>query len=349
MYACTGGGRKQPVVAPSATASVDRDRDAVADQTRDLPDDGEPELRQPLRAVPRGERRDRRREVRAGGPAHVDCPHWLPGDLPHDRAAHLNDVNGGTYDGFGIGQFGDPWAYTQFEGDDDPELLAWARDYVLCDNFFASVGGPSYPNHFFFVAGQSGGALDNPENIETRTMTGRPNVQELGVRRRRRRTSSSSSRTSRATSPSTTPASTSRPFPSSSRRRGVAWAYYSAQPVPGRLLLERAERRSRACSTPTCGGPSTSAGRPAARRHRGRTPARGHVGHAAVRALGPPAGEHVLRAQLAHRRRERGHGERRRGSTPRCSSRGTSGAASTTTSRRPRSTTSASASASRRS
>ncbi len=43
------------------------------------------------------------------------------------------------------------------------------EDYVLSDNFFASVGGPSYPNHLFFVAGQSGGVLDNPENIEVRT------------------------------------------------------------------------------------------------------------------------------------------------------------------------------------
>ncbi len=100
------------------------------------------------------------------------CPHWLPGDLPHDRAAHLNAVNGGGYDGFAIGQFGDPWAYTQFHEEDVPNYWALARDYVLCDRFFASMGGPSYPNHFFFVAGQAGGAIDNPENIETRPMEG---------------------------------------------------------------------------------------------------------------------------------------------------------------------------------
>ncbi|HEX7464660.1 MAG TPA: alkaline phosphatase family protein, partial [Actinomycetota bacterium] len=77
-------------------------------------------------------------------------------------------VNGGAYDGFGTGQFGDPWAYTTFEEDLVPVYWQFARDYVLCDNYFASVGGPSYPNHFFFVAGQSGGVLDNPENIEVR-------------------------------------------------------------------------------------------------------------------------------------------------------------------------------------
>jgi phospholipase C len=95
-----------------------------------------------------------------------DCPHWLPGDLPHDRSAFLNDVNGGAYDGFGNGQFGSPWAYAQFDEHSIPNYFAWARDYVLCDHFYSSIAGPSYPNHFFFVAGQSGGAFDNPENIE---------------------------------------------------------------------------------------------------------------------------------------------------------------------------------------
>jgi phospholipase C len=95
------------------------------------------------------------------------CPEWLPGDLPHDRAAHLNNVNGGRYDGFGIGLFGDPWAYTVFEEPQLPNYWLWAREYAISDRFFASVGGPSYPNHFFFIAGQSGGTIDNPENIET--------------------------------------------------------------------------------------------------------------------------------------------------------------------------------------
>ena len=58
-------------------------------------------------------------------------PFWLPGDLPHDRAAFLNDVNDGTYDGFGNGQFGDPWSYTQFEEHQLPAYFGWAREYVL--------------------------------------------------------------------------------------------------------------------------------------------------------------------------------------------------------------------------
>ena len=99
----------------------------------------------------------------------IESPHWFPGDLPHDRAAFLNDVNGGAYDGFANGQFGDPWAYSTFKGNQAPNYWQLAKDYVLCDKFFASMGGPSYPNHFYFVAGQAGGAIDNPENIEVRS------------------------------------------------------------------------------------------------------------------------------------------------------------------------------------
>ncbi|HYG70666.1 MAG TPA: alkaline phosphatase family protein [Actinomycetota bacterium] len=169
LAACTGGngGRKERVSTPTATQT------AVATETRwpikrvlylmlenrsfDNLFGRYPGARGSRTGVAFGQERPLGR-----------CPQWLPGDLPHDRAAHLNHVNGGSYDGFATGQFGDPWAYTQFAPRDIPTYWRIAQDYVLCDNFFASVGGPSYPNHFFFVAGQSGGVLDNPENIETR-------------------------------------------------------------------------------------------------------------------------------------------------------------------------------------
>ena len=168
LFACTGGGRKAPVAAPTAT------RAATATDTRwpikrvvyVMPENRSfdnlfgrfPGVRGASTGVKFG------REVPL-----TPSPHWLPGDLPHDRAAFLNSVNGGTYDGFGIGQFGDPWAYTTHRGETVPVYWNLASDYVVCDDFFCSVGGPSYPNHFFFVAGQSGGVIDNPENIRTRT------------------------------------------------------------------------------------------------------------------------------------------------------------------------------------
>jgi phospholipase C len=169
MYACTGGGggRKNPVITPSATASV------VAEETR-WP------IKRVIYLMMENRSYDNLFGRYPGGEGTtvgvkygrevplMRCPHWLPGDIPHDRAAHLNDVNGGSYDGFGNGQFGDPWAYSQFAERDVPGYWQMAKDYVLCDRFFSSVGGPSYPNHLFFVGGQSGGALDNPENILVR-------------------------------------------------------------------------------------------------------------------------------------------------------------------------------------
>jgi len=101
MFACTGGGRKNPVVTPSASASV------VAADTRwpikrviyvmlenrsfDNVYGKFPGANGTTVGVKYGE------EVPLG-----NCPAWLPGDIPHDRAAHLNDVNGGTYDGVRI-------------------------------------------------------------------------------------------------------------------------------------------------------------------------------------------------------------------------------------------------------
>jgi phospholipase C len=98
----------------------------------------------------------------------IRCPEWLPGDLPHDTASWEAMYRGGAMDGFAIGDYGPYYAYSQFAPADLPSYYTWARRFVLCDNVFASVAGPSYPNHLFFVAGQAGGAIDNPENILTR-------------------------------------------------------------------------------------------------------------------------------------------------------------------------------------
>ena len=95
----------------------------------------------------------------------VKCPDWLPGDLPHDRSAFLNCINHGKMDGFNTGLYG-AWGYSQMERQQIPNYWQWANEYVLSDHFFASCAGPSYPNHYYFIAGTSGGTIDNPENIE---------------------------------------------------------------------------------------------------------------------------------------------------------------------------------------
>ncbi|MGZ8611794.1 MAG: alkaline phosphatase family protein [Actinomycetota bacterium] len=101
----------------------------------------------------------------------VHCPEWLPGDLPHDLQAWQTSSNGGEMDGFSIGPLG-RFAYSQFDRHDVPNYYGWAERFVLCDNAFASASGPSYPNHLFFIAGQAGGAIDNPENIRTQHLDG---------------------------------------------------------------------------------------------------------------------------------------------------------------------------------
>src|SRR5437588_5879504 len=98
------------------------------------------------------------------------CPQWLPGDLQHDYVAAVNCLNGGRLDGFSEGIYGPYFAYSQFDEHDVPNYWHWAREYVLCDNFFASALGPSFPQHFYLLAGQSGGVFDNPENILPRTV-----------------------------------------------------------------------------------------------------------------------------------------------------------------------------------
>jgi phospholipase C len=85
----------------------------------------------------------------------------LPGDLPHCYACALAAWNEGAMDGFDQGDHGD-WAYSQLRRHQMPNYWRWARRFVLFDNFFASAHGPSFPNHLYTIAAQSGGAVENP-------------------------------------------------------------------------------------------------------------------------------------------------------------------------------------------
>ena len=56
-----------------------------------------------------------------------------------------------------------------------PVLTALANEFVVCDNWFSSLPGPTWPNRFFMLAGSSGG-LDHspttPEMIEWESIDG---------------------------------------------------------------------------------------------------------------------------------------------------------------------------------
>lgn len=87
----------------------------------------------------------------------------IPEDIKHCYECALQAWNGGKMDGFAtIGDPADRYAYTQYGPEDLPAYWRWAREFVLADNFFASAQGPSFPNHLYTIAAQSGGTHDNP-------------------------------------------------------------------------------------------------------------------------------------------------------------------------------------------
>jgi len=50
---------------------------------------------------------------------------------------------------------------TQLYQSDIPNYWLYAQNFVLGDNMFSSLMGPSFPNHLYTIAAQSGGAIDN--------------------------------------------------------------------------------------------------------------------------------------------------------------------------------------------
>ena len=60
----------------------------------------------------------------------------------------------------------DPYAnnsLTQLYQSDIPNYWKYAQNYVLGDNMFSSLMGPSFPNHLYTIAAQSGGVINNPK------------------------------------------------------------------------------------------------------------------------------------------------------------------------------------------
>jgi phospholipase C len=87
----------------------------------------------------------------------------IPEDIKHCYRCALQAWNEGKMDGFAtVGEAADLYAYTQYLPEDLPNYWHWAREFVLGDNFFASAHGPSFPNHLYTIAAQSGGAHENP-------------------------------------------------------------------------------------------------------------------------------------------------------------------------------------------
>jgi phospholipase C len=54
-------------------------------------------------------------------------------------------------------------AFQVAQSTDIPNYWLLAQQFALSDNFFSSLHGPSFPNHLYTIAAQSGGVRDNPE------------------------------------------------------------------------------------------------------------------------------------------------------------------------------------------
>lgn len=95
-----------------------------------------------------------------------NAPNFIAEDILHDNLSCLIGMDGGKMDGFdlisGAFQQGRLMNYTRYRQDQIPNYWALATRFVLADEFFTSVHGPSFPNHLFTIAAQSGGAIDNP-------------------------------------------------------------------------------------------------------------------------------------------------------------------------------------------
>jgi len=90
-------------------------------------------------------------------------------DIDHSWKAALTAMDSGRMDKFdlivGGNQNGDYLAYTQLTEADIPNYFAYARNFVLSDRTFSSLHGPSFPNHLYTVAAESGGVISNPDGI----------------------------------------------------------------------------------------------------------------------------------------------------------------------------------------
>jgi len=96
-------------------------------------------------------------------------PDRLPRDLGHEwEDTHLA-INDGKMDRFdlipGASVNGDMLGMTQYLDFDIPNYWNYAEHFALADHMFASLAGPSFPNHLYTVAATSGGVYTNPNSL----------------------------------------------------------------------------------------------------------------------------------------------------------------------------------------
>ncbi len=92
----------------------------------------------------------------------VRAPDFQRPDLGHTFGAGVVAVNGGAMNGFDLIRNGETLeGYSSFTRDGIPNYWAYADNFVLGDRTFASMYGPTFPEHLYMVGAQSGGAASN--------------------------------------------------------------------------------------------------------------------------------------------------------------------------------------------
>ena len=97
------------------------------------------------------------------------APDRMARDIGHDWEDARRAMNDGKMDRFDLVRDGnvknDFLSMTQFLDSDIPNYWSYAEHFVLADHMFSSLAGPSFPNHLYTVASQSGGAINNPNSL----------------------------------------------------------------------------------------------------------------------------------------------------------------------------------------
>jgi phospholipase C len=97
------------------------------------------------------------------------APDRMARDIGHDWEDARRAMHEGRMDRFDLvrnGNIGNDFlSMTQFRDSDIPNYWTYAEHFVLADHMFSSLAGPSFPNHLYTVASQSGGAINNPNSL----------------------------------------------------------------------------------------------------------------------------------------------------------------------------------------
>jgi len=101
----------------------------------------------------------------------LPAPDVEASDLCHHEPCALTAIDNGKMDRFDQMPVINPKdpappnlrSYVQFSQNQIPNYWAYAGTFTLADNMFSSMWGPSFPNHLYTIAAQSGGVVENPQ------------------------------------------------------------------------------------------------------------------------------------------------------------------------------------------